>query len=374
MTVDRPRLLVLDTSQLSSLIRDAYSPDRMARQRAVTFEGRLADAGILMLIFSHHIDELLQHQNDGTAARRMDYIRSRKLMAWIARCDHQPGTGSIACMLAAEIAAAERLGPSPATAVRDEARARLICYGTGEQALAAHDPMWPTLRRLLQRDQPRARAAIAVTRANVPDQSAMTLAEIASAPIRSKEQRLEYLAQLNAFLAGDIKVNADKRIPDPANVAARFVDRVEADSSEVDENSTSPLLGYLRKRGITEDDLGPDATFGDARRLLEFRGKAKVAAEAAGIPVPHYTVADLDRFPAWIIDNGLIRFGQKRATNSGGDQNDRYFACLAAYADRTFVDKRTHADAMQACRSSQVFKSIVSRIDRVGGYEAIMSC
>ena len=74
MTVERPRLLVLDTSQLSSLIRDAYSADRIARQRAVTFEGRLADAGILMLIFSHHIDELLQHQNDATAARRMDYI------------------------------------------------------------------------------------------------------------------------------------------------------------------------------------------------------------------------------------------------------------------------------------------------------------
>jgi hypothetical protein len=55
----------------------------------------------------------------------------------------------------------------------------------------------------------------------------------------------------------------------------------------------------------------------------------------------------------------------------GSELADRYMACLAAYADITYVDKRTHEGSRQARQKSKVFASLVRRIEKAGGYSEI---
>ena len=55
----------------------------------------------------------------------------------------------------------------------------------------------------------------------------------------------------------------------------------------------------------------------------------------------------------------------------GSELADRYLACLAAYADVTYVDKRTHEASRQARQKSKVFASLVHRIEKAGEYGKI---
>jgi hypothetical protein len=78
-----------------------------------------------------------------------------------------------------------------------------------------------------------------------------------------------------------------------------------------------------------------------------------------------------DRVPSGIISSAITRHHPDTREWDGSELADRYLACLAAYADVTYVDKRTHEASRRARQKSATFASIVRRMEKSGGYSEI---
>ncbi|MBZ9993145.1 hypothetical protein [Mesorhizobium sp. BH1-1-4] len=78
-----------------------------------------------------------------------------------------------------------------------------------------------------------------------------------------------------------------------------------------------------------------------------------------------------DRLPSGIIYNAMRRFHPDTREWDGGELTDRYLAGLAAYADVTYVDKRTHEAFRIARQKSEPFAALDRHIEKTGSYDAI---
>jgi hypothetical protein len=69
----------------------------------------------------------------------------------------------------------------------------------------------------------------------------------------------------------------------------------------------------------------------------------------------------------------LRRYAQNLPERKGSELIDRYLACLAPYADITYVDKRTHENINRARRNSPEFAAVIRRVEKASGFEEIGS-
>ncbi|RWX58876.1 hypothetical protein EN780_35755 [Mesorhizobium sp. M4B.F.Ca.ET.089.01.1.1] len=75
--------------------------------------------------------------------------------------------------------------------------------------------------------------------------------------------------------------------------------------------------------------------------------------------------------PSGIIYNAIRRFHPDTHEWDGSELTDRYLACLAAYADVTYVDKRTYEACRLARQKSETFAALARHVEKAGSYEAI---
>ncbi|MCP3395329.1 hypothetical protein NLM27_42100 [Bradyrhizobium sp. CCGB12] len=75
--------------------------------------------------------------------------------------------------------------------------------------------------------------------------------------------------------------------------------------------------------------------------------------------------------PSGVIGGAIARYHPDTKEWDGSELADRHLGCLAAYADVTFVDKRTLEASRQAKQKSKAFASVVRSIERAADYVTI---
>ncbi|GLK85238.1 hypothetical protein GCM10017653_33080 [Ancylobacter defluvii] len=120
----KPRYLALDSSHLGDWVRDYVSQRSEDRAAAAAFESWLERSGYVLLICFHHIEELLNHNDENTALSRLRFISRRKLIAWIKSPDNS--IGGIVTILAEEIRAAHEICGGNISEIRNIAKGQLI--------------------------------------------------------------------------------------------------------------------------------------------------------------------------------------------------------------------------------------------------------
>lgn len=123
---------------------------------------------------------------------------------------------------------------------------------------------------------------------------------------------------------------------------------------------------------IDLSEIGPDTTVADVGDMAAFRKKLTVLNERLLLSLPE-VIARVreDRLPSGIISNAIRRFHPDTRKWDGSELNDRHLACLAAYADVTYVDKRTHEAFRLARQKSETFTSLVRHVEKAGEYRDI---
>ena len=79
----------------------------------------------------------------------------------------------------------------------------------------------------------------------------------------------------------------------------------------------------------------------------------------------------MGRIPSELIVQCLLRHAQKLPERKGSELNDSHLASLAAYADVTFVDKRTLETFRRARSKEDAFDKVSKRVERAGSYRDI---
>jgi hypothetical protein len=91
-----------------------------------------------------------------------------------------------------------------------------------------------------------------------------------------------------------------------------------------------------------------------------------------GLPLPDLICrVKEDHLPCGVIQQAIAQYHPDTREWDGSELTDRHLACLSAYADITYVDKRTHEASRQARQKSRAFALVVHQIEKAGEYGEI---
>lgn len=368
----KPRYIALDSSHFGQWARDSASNKAIERAEAVRFEEWLQGQGYVPLMCHHHLEELANHENEAIVLNRLRFIRNLKFFAWIAQMDGSIGMGSIVTLLAEEARAAMEFPSSNAVEIRDRAASQLIKVGTGEDVIGPDPDAWLELQPIFRASSEKAREVMAVGRSKVIDISDMKMADLMNGRLRKGENLRRQIEIVRGSFAFDIAQRGDPRIRSPSAMAGIFIDQVEELSKSGPQSASELVLYGLTRQGVSASDIKPESTVGDMLTLGVFRSQLRVVADKIGFKFEDMAAAiTVDQIPSWIISEALRRHGQDLPRRQGSELNDGHLACLAAYADITFVDKRTLENFRRASSKAPLFAQLVKRVERSPSYREI---
>lgn len=369
-----PSLVVLDSSHISRLVTDWTSNTHVNKRSAERFIPRLVELGWMPLLSWHQVAELLQHGNDRLVDMRVRYLRSWPMVTWVRAGQPNAMPGSVLDILSAEVRAAYAQPNLDAVGVRDAARSTLLAYGKGIDVAPPSLSDWRDLRALIDKQQKHSRKVAAISPWRALEINSTRLADWLDKSLQSAESVDMRLSAVRRRLEEEIRTRGDKRIENPAEMADEFMSDVAANVEEALADDTSiPLpLRIILKAGLEPDDIQPQTTFRDAMEVIIFRQRLKMIAEYEQLPWSKVKeVVTRDRIPSAIISEALRTHGHDQPERKGSDVNDASLLCLAPYADKTFVDKRTQESVRRAKQKVPLLQEVLGDVRKAADYRAI---
>ncbi len=366
--ITKPRLVALDSSHLGRVADDKFSSESSRRECAEHFESILIQKGYMLLLSWHHVYELLKHKDDQRTCKRAAFLSALPAIGWIKSFSEPNQIGSVLDILIAEIQTAWTLVNAKATEVRDVSAKSLVKFGSGSDIKLAID-LWHDMREEFFRREARDREVIALSRSLQFDISGTKVSSWLKQQLRSPEEAAHRLKSFQESLTQEIKLRGDKRIPDASLVANAFFDDIRNEYNFLQKDQINPGLQVLLRHGISIEDLDSDPTMGELTDLAMFRKQLEVANRTMGLPWNQLkTNISMTQLPSWIIQDALRKFGQDLRERKGSELSDSHLACLSAYADVTYVDKRTYENFRQSEKNSTAFAEIIRRVRKTSHY------
>jgi hypothetical protein len=138
-------------------------------------------------------------------------------------------------------------------------------------------------------------------------------------------------------------------------------------------NGGNPGLQILAACDVELTEITPTTTVGEVGEWAVFRGKLRRLNVLLGLPWEELKICvKEDRIPSGIISAALARFRPSTAEWKGSDLVDVHHACLAPYADITFVDKRTHEGLRLARPKMKELPRLIHRVEKAKSTRAIL--
>lgn len=367
----RPKFVALDSSHLGAVAADKTSTDHTQQARAKAFEQAFAESGSVLLLCWDHLQELFSHKGEDVAAQRVAYLRSLPMVAAIASFRKEDLIGSVTDLQSFEIAAAFQNPAMEVEAVRNEAAKSMFRLTSGADLVRPFLESWTALRAGFIESEERTREVVAISKSNFADNSDAKMVDLLNDKLRTPQDMQRQFQRLHDRLAADIRERGDKRIPDAEQSSKEFFEEVFRFGVKA-IHPDNPGLRILQASGLDLSDIGPDTTLVDVGDLAVFRRKLEVLNRKLRLPWQELIAkVKEERLPSGVIYNAIRRFHPDTREWDGSELTDRHLACLSAYADVTYVDKRTHEASRQARSKSQAFASVARHIEKARTYAEI---
>jgi hypothetical protein len=367
----RPKFVALDSSHLGAVAADKSTNDRTRLRRVEDFEKAFEESGSVLLLCWHHLQELFSHGREDIVAQRVAYLQSLPMVAAVTSFQKEDVIGTVVDVQSFEVAAAFNNPAADVLAVRDEAAKSMFRLASGADLVRPFLQNWSELRKAFLERQPRNGEVVAISRSNFAGNSDEKIVDLLKGTVRAPEDIQRQFRRLHEKLSTDIKERGDKRIFNPDASSRTFLEEVRRLGLEA-IRADNPALRILEVSGVDLSEIGPETTVGDVGNMAVFRRKLEVLNQYLGLPFEELkSRVKEDRLPSGIIHNAIARYHPDTAKWDGSELADRHLAILAAYADITTVDKRTHEASRQARQKSKAFASLVRRMERAGGYSEI---
>lgn len=197
-----PRLFAIDTSILSKVVDDFFNTSNDKRGKALKFLSTLADRCLIPLFCMHHLQEILQHENDSVVLKRLWFIKKFPQVAWIKPSSPEGLVGSIIDIQGNEIL---KLMDSPKSSIHQmtsEIKQHLIEYSSGARFVNRIENELLALRGLKVFEIQKAKAISSIT--HVIDQKInnFKLNELHRSKLKSFKKVNESLGQLRFIQIG----------------------------------------------------------------------------------------------------------------------------------------------------------------------------
>jgi len=367
----RPKFVALDSSHLGAVAADRATTDRTRLGRAEVFEKAFEESGSVLLLCWHHFQELFSHGREDVVAQRVTYLQSLPMVAALSSFQGEDVIGTVVDLQAFEVAAAFKNPAADVMSIRNEAAKRMFRLASGAELVRPFLQNWKELRQAFAEREQRNGEIVAISRSKFTDNSEEKIVDLLKGTVRAPEDIRRQFQRLHGKLSTDMKQRGDRRILDADSSSRAFLEEVQRLGVDA-ISANNPVLAILKASGIDLSEIGPETTIGDVGDIAVFRRKLEVLNRSLNLPFEELKArVNEDRLPSGIISNGVARYHPDTREWDGSELADRYLACLAAYADVTYVDKRTHEASRQARVKSAAFASLVRHMEKAGGYSEI---
>lgn len=365
-----PRYIALDSYQLGEWARDHFSERAADRTEAAAFERWLELNGWIPLFCIHHIEELINHNDDSVALKRLRFIGNMNLVSWIN--NHENCIGGIVTLLAEEVRAAVQNPNSGISAIRDTAKSNIIQVGNGKTLLLNDPDAWLELRAEFASQAKKSREIVALSRLRIVDLRKKPISDLLKGRIRKGNDLRYQLELISKTIAVNIYQKGDRMIENPREVAEKFTDEIAEMGLTVNESAAELVMRLLAIQGVTAEDIKPYSTVGSLLDLGLFRRRLNIASTSIGIP---YSVAvgtvRPEQIPSWQISKALEMYTPDVPERKGSEIIDGHLFCLSPYANVTLVDKRTYEAFRRLRRKDPKLANLVGRVEFASNYRAI---
>jgi hypothetical protein len=367
----KPRFIALDSSHLGDIARNRASLDDKQRRIAQDFQRAFDASNNVLLLSWHHIQELLSHRDESVVAERIAYLKSLPFIASVRSARDDDVIGGIIDILTFEVQAAFNAPTIGAAEIREVVAPGLLHVGSGAEIIRSFLEVWPIMKSELVQRQERDREIVAISRSGFAQISHVKVVELLRGKVRPSDEIQQRFRVMHEALSRDIKQRGDQRLSDAEAVSASFLESVRRFGMETLTHE-NPGRQILEANGIDLSDIDENTTVGEVGTLAVFRGKLRVINRMTRLPWEKLTaIVSAKRLPSQIIQSSVDRFRPDGKEWKGSDLNDAHLGSLAAYADVTYVDKRTH-EAMRIARGKiPEFAALVRRVEKAGHYSNI---
>lgn len=367
----KPRFVALDSSHLGDIARDRASMNGERKGAAEKFQRAFDASNNVLLLSWHHIQELLSHRDGQVVAERVSYLKSLPFVASVRSAHGEHVIGGIIDILAFEVEAAFNTPTMDAVEVRESVASNLLRVGSGAEIIRSFLEAWPLLKPELAQRQERDREIVAISRSGFAEVSHLKVVDLLRGKVRRPEEIRQRFSAMHGALSEDIKKRGDRRLSDAEAVSATFLESVRRFGTSALTHD-NPGLRILEASGVDLSDIDENTTVGEVGALGAFRGKLRVINRMTQLPWDRLkATVSARRLPSQIVQSGVDRFRPDAKEWKGSDLNDAHLSCLAAYADVTYVDKRTH-EAMRIAKNKMPdFAVLVRRVGKAVHYSDI---
>lgn len=371
-TLLKPRFVALDSSHLADLARHRAAPDERLRLLAREFQSAFDATGSVLLLSWHHMAELLAHQNPRLVSEVIDFLKSLPLVACVSSAKGTDVIGSILDLQAVEVRAAFANQNADVVAIRDLVAQNMLRLTSGPDALRPFLEVLPILQAEFVRQQARDREIVAISRSDFAGVSEIKIVEMLRGRARLPEDIQHRFQTMHDNLSHDVKARGDNRIPDADATAASFLASVR-ELGRAAVASDNPGLRILEAYGVELSDIDDSTTVADVGALASFHSKLRVINRITQLPWLELKAAVSERrLPSQVVQAGIGQFRPDGKQWRGSDLNDAHLGSLAAYADVTYVDKRTYEAFRTARGKLPILAQLVRRIEKAGRYADII--
>lgn len=364
-------IIAPDSSHWAKWLDAMSADDRVRQERALSLHDQLLAQGRIPLLCWHHLEELLGGEDDAKARKRVSFLMSLPLVAWIRLLKDQVGLASAAQVRAAEAIAASE-GLNDLIAIRDRARALLLRTGTGSQAIGEEAWVWEAVRPMLRARKNRSDMVAALGPLRTFDES-RTIGELSKGAINSPQEMRAQLGKIRTKALQEAMQSTGGDTVRARTMANEFLERVLSMLPPPGTTVRDLLVSSLVDQGLDEAEVRDECVLADLSRLGVFRSQLRVIASETGHSFEALKSVPMDALPSWVVTEALRRHGQVRTLRPGSDLHDNHLAVLAAYCDVLYVDKRTAEDFRRAENMEPRLAGLIGEIAKASDFDGILA-
>ena len=369
--VAQPKYVCIDSSVLNKMAKDWDGTTHPP------LDTELAERGWILLISASHIFEMAAYEDEEAVEKRLRFIRSFGIIAWIKPIDDtNEFLGMPLDIIQREMRVIADNPELTAFDVLDKVRStpNLIQIGSGMNALKLLDidkEGWLELLGHVKESQVEARERFSLVQMKVIKDSKIDKRDSLKGRFRTKEERDAYYEKLKVNLTEELKIRGDKKLSDSdfEGLADYFVSRITDDVNPEDYNNS--VVNYVAQSyGLPEE------------KVLELKKIKRISEYYVFFSWLAHSLPDLteeerlkipeDSVPCWIIHRALDRHRQNDGAVQGSTEYDENFLWLSMYCDLIFVDRQTKDNCRRASSKDELFNSLICDIEKANNQSSVL--